>query len=1239
MKISFITVSQPAIKNLIKSEKEIKENYPNALDLKIYYAIEEMEYEKSMEMLRNIEESEAVFVDLMGSSTSVIANVYRGLEKCNGHIIVFGNGGREYLRLGDFSSEAMKSSSKNSKKKMDMATIKKMQNTAEKLGKIMPGKMRDMRNYSLIMKYFKVADKENILNMLYLILREYGNLKYLPKPLPPREVEGVFLCDPKDMIYYKNFEEYQKENHFDYNKPLIALLYYGHIYPTDTFNAVAEIKSGLEEFANVLPLAVSCDFYEYEKEFRNLLLESAPKPVDLIINLMSFRLGAGPMGGDFNSGIQLLKDIDVPYIHPFFMSRRSAKEWEDSIQGCTPSETLISVMLPELDGCIETYPIGAMKPVKRDEEFDIAIEEIKAIDERLDKLKARAKAHINLRNKENKDKKIAIIGYNYPPGESNLFGGAFLDTFTSIENILKVLNDEGYNVNPLTQEELMNVFTAGGAVNSGKYDADLEKMILYSDDKYTEELKRNRDYEDIIKKWGNSPGNIMTRNNKFLIPGTIEGNVFIGLQPSRGRDLNSNESYHDKKMPPHHQYMAFYKWLKDEFQADAIIHVGTHGTLEFLKGKECGMSGECYPDKLLYDIPHIYLYYAGNPSEATIAKRRSHANLVGYQPTVFIQGDLYGEYSKLMSMIDNYHQSLAISPASSKDILGNIMEKAEELNLPSDLHEMEEELYRMKRSLVPKGLHVFGTGYNLNEGKEYAKGLLRYSRNEIIAIRELLARDINESIDELLDKGDYKTVQELDQKADEIFDYYMENRQLKDKCISNNNKEELIKTLEYGMEISKNAQVNHEIEGLIKVLGGKYNTAKLAGDIYRHPNILPTGYNLYQFDPRLVPTEVAFKRGKKIASNTIKAYKEEEGIYPNSTAVILWGLETSRTQGETFSQILSYLGVRVVGLGSQWEPKYEIIPIEELGRPRIDVTINICGFFRDMYPNLLDGLNELFVKLYELDETDEQNYFKANSKKIYKKLIAEGYSESDAKELAISRIFGPREGEYGTGITDIVESKNWEKEEEIGIAFTDSLQHVYSMKKRGQKIDGLYEENLKTVEIVSQTRSNHEYEITDLDHYYEFFGGLSKSVEMASGKKPKMYISDTTGDRIISESVEKSIGRGVRTRLLNPKWINGLLEHKYHGVQEMAKRFENIMGLAATTNSVEEWIYDDMYSKYVEDEELRKKLIENNPYAYVDILERMMEYYNRGYWDATEEQLDMLKKVYLQVEGEIEEVL
>ncbi|WP_392486533.1 cobaltochelatase subunit CobN [Haloimpatiens sp. FM7315] len=1239
MKITFITVSTPAIKNLINAGREIVLKFGQVLDLKLYNSIFNMDEDKVKLMQEDMKDSDFIFLDLMGSPVSLVKSVYEVLDDCNCNIVTYGNTAREYMRLGKFFMSSMEAKNKN--KKINMETILKMQSAAETIGKIFPGKIRDMRNYSYIVKYFKVPDNYNVLNMLYLILKEYGKIFLVPKPKAPKEIKAVAICDPKTRKIYESFKELQKDNPFKKDRPTVVMLYYGHMYPVDTSKCVSKVKEQLEEFSNVLPIAVSGNFIKDIHKIKEIISEDTDNSIDLIINFMSFRLGAGPMGGDPKEGTDFLKEMNVPYIHPFFMTRTTCDSWKKSLQGCGSSEIMISVMLPEIDGVMESYAIGAIKDPEYNSDFHVLTCDLEIIDERLERLVSRIKRQISLRKKKNKDKKIAIIGYNYPPGEGNLFGGAFLDTFSSIENILKELKSKGYSVDSLDKDELIKLFSKGSIVNSGKYGSDMKNLIKYHNEKYKNDLQNRLDNEEILECWGEAPGTIMVNENKeFLIPGIINKNIFVGLQPSRGCNEDIEKSYHDKTMPPHYQYQAFYKWIKEEFKADAIVHVGTHGTLEFLKGKECGISGDCYSDILLEDIPHIYLYYCCNPSEATIAKRRSYANLVGYQPPVFVQSDLYGEYSKLKTLIDNYRQGLLINPTASRELLKNILLKAKNLNLPQDIEEIENELYKMKLSLIPKGLHTYGNKFTKTEALEYVKGVISYKISGVTSLESLVAEAMDKDINKLKGSKDYKTLDNIEKISEEILTYYLNNNELK-KCefINKNNKNKYIKTLKFTREIYDKSKDNYEINGLLKTLSGKYNEAKLSGDIYRNPNILPTGFNLYQFDPLKVPTENAYYRGDKICKNTIEAYRNENNRYPLSTAVILWGIETAKTQGETFCQILSYLGVKISEESNVWEPKFDIIPIKELGHPRIDVTINICGFFRDMFPNLIDNLTDIFNRIYDLDENDEENYFKANAKKIYKKLIKEGYCEKDAFDFSISRIFGPREGEYGTGITDLIDNKNWNSEREIGSLFLNNLQYVYNRNFRGREVRGLYEENLNTVDLISQIRSSNDYEIIDLDHYYEFFGGLSKSVELIKGSKVKMYIVDTTKSDLTVEKIDKSIARGVRTRLLNPKWINAMLNHKYHGGQSIYKRFKNIMGLAATTNSVDQFIYKEMYKTYVEDEKIRSELIKNNSYAYMDILEEFIEYYERGYFKAEDKEVHKIKKIYLEVEEGIEEEL
>ncbi len=1233
MKFTFISVSSPAIACLIKAEKTVGELSRGALELKIYNALSEYSAQKLRQISEDIAVSDFVFVDLMGASPDVIKAVLGGLERCRGYIVPYGNAGREYLRLGDFSAASMKT--EVGAEKPDMNAMKKMRDMAEKMGKIMPGKMRDMKTYSQICKYFYVADYVNILNMLYLILRDYGGERGLPRPEDAREVPTVSLCDPETMKFYGTVAEFAADYPYDEEKPVIALLFYAHIYPMDYSTAASAIQKSFLEFANVLPVAVSGTSGLESGALEEVLTKTLPRKPDLIVNTMSFRLSAGPMGGNIKAGTDLLSRIGAPYFHPMFISHRTVEEWRSSVQGSSSSEVLISVMLPEFDGALETFPVGAKGEPILNEKFDVVLNELEIIPERLKRLSETAKNYIALSKKPASEKKIAIICYNYPPGEGNLFGGAFLDTFKSVERIMAKLKESGFDNDALSSETLMSEFCAGRLVNSGRYSDECPEMIRYPLKKYREYFETLPERALIEETWGKPGGSIMTdENGDFLIPALLSGKVLIGLQPSRGLHEEQDKLYHDKTLPPHHQYLAFYKYLRDEFRADAIIHVGTHGTLEFLKGKECGMSGDCYPDMLTWGVPHLYLYYCGNPSEAMIAKRRSHAQIISYQPPVFVPGRLYGDYAALSALVDDYHHSLSLSPSAAKDVLDNIRKAAASLNLPGNLEEIEAELYRMNMSLIPSGLHVIGSGYTEEEALEYVKGLLRYSRNGVVSLRALCALERGDDIEALEEKGAYKKIQEYEDAAEAVFRAYFENGRLPDK-----NTEEYKATLEYGRSVYERVLENRELEALVHALSGGYTPAKQAGDIYRNPDILPTGTNLYQFDQRLVPSRTAFERGVKIAENTIMTYKRENGVYPDSAAVILWGLETSRTQGETFSQILGYLGIRLDKKSSLWEPKLEIIPIGELGRPRIDVTVNICGFFRDMFPNLINNLDDVLHQLYEAEEDDGQNYFKAHSRKIYEKLLDEGYGEQEAEKLCVSRFFGPKEGEYGTGITTIIETKAWETEGQLGSQFLTSLRYVYNRSSHGADVNGLYETNLKSVDIVSQIRDNQEYEITDLDHYFEYFGGLSKSVEMVRGKKAAMYITDTTGDRVLTETVDKSINRGIRTRVLNPKWIDAMLKSKYHGTQKIAERFENVMGLAATTGSVEEWIYNDMHKAYVEDEAMRRRLAENNPYAYMSILEQMMEYYKRGYWKASDEQIAEIKKAFLELEDRIEESL
>ncbi len=1176
MKLVFVTVSAPALKYLPQAVRRVNQMSPQAMALRVYYAVNEFSKETRDKLLEDIEAADATFLDLMGAPPVNVEAVNRGCAMTRGHVIPYGASPRESMRLGAFTARTMgMDPAEGTRDRQDRPTpspeaMEKMQTMAKAVGKVLPGKMRDMRNYALLCSYFQNATQENYDQMLLLLGAEYGKIRGLPKAKPPVEPAPCAVYDPETGTPYEDMAAFQKAMGYGNEKPNVALHFTAYAYPTDTFPCVRAIAEQLSSFCNVYPIGTSGFHHQFKKDLRRFLL-TPQVPVSLYLDCTPFRISAGPMGGSADEGVEMLKQVDAPYLHPMFLTRRTQEDWARSAAGCSANEVLISMMLPEMDGATEIIPVAAMEERSAAQEEPKGYE-LRMIPERLDHVAQRVRRHLHLRQLDNSQKRVAILCYNYPPGEANLFGGAFLDTFASVAAILARLKQEGYETNALTARDLREIFTMGKAVNSGLYDTNWDGMIRWNRRQY-------RDDPEICAAWGSAPGEIMTQGSDFLIPGTIQGNIFIGLQPARSGRADTAAVYHDKTLPPHHQYAAFYQWLQEEFRADVIVHVGTHGTLEFLKGKEYGMSGSCWPDRLIGQLPHLYLYDCGNPAEAMIAKRRSHANLISYQPPVFVPGGLYGDWLELSTRLDTYHHLEAVSPGSAEDAKQLVLEQAALLSLPQDLEEIESELYRMSRSLIPKGLHIFGESYTEEELDQYAMG---------IATLRCGGKDPDDN------------------------------------------------TLAQARKDAAPAGHCHEMEGLLAALDERYHPPRLAGDIFRSPEILPSGYNLYQFDSRLVPSEAAVRRGSRIAGQTLRAYYEEHHCYPQSVAVIAWGLETSRTQGESIGEILAYLGVRPARGSSLWDHKYELIPLRELGRPRVDVTVNICGFFRDMFYPLIEQLDDVLHMLFAAPESEEQNYFRAHARRRYQRLMEEGYSPEEAEELAVARIFGPKEGEYGTGLTELLQQKAWQQEQELGANYTDSLHYLYSRHSSGRKAKRLYQENLGCVDLISQLRASTEYEITDLDHYYEFFGGLAKSVEMVRGKKSAMYITDVTGGQVHTETVDRSIARGLRTRVLNPKWIDGMLAHPYHGGEQIARRFENVQGLAATTGAVAPHFYDDLEACYVKDEARKRQMAENNPHAYLKILEQMLEYHSRGYWDASQEQLDRIQSAYLDLEQQLE---
>lgn len=1169
MRITIVAVSAPALSQLAAFWQEFQEKYgKEALKLRMFYVASSNVglLARGEEIVSAISEADIAVIDIMGASEAMQDLVRRGLEKCPGQRVVIGNACRDLNRLGAFSMDMMQKLKKrppedagregappapkrNAAKMMHM-----MRRMALMMGSVAPfGMMKDMKNLFCLIDYWQQAQREDIFSFMHLLLRSYGGMKQLPKERPCTMKYGIYLKNPETKECTESLKTYWKKNGFDGEKPLVALLFYGHSYPNDFLPVVQAVWQRLRGSANVLPVAFSQNEDKDLDKLERYLTGNAHR-VDAIINFMPFRLGAGPMGGDAAGAVEILKRVNAPYFKPFCLTKVEREEWERE-SAVNAGEFLISMMLPELDGGILTFPVGIMTKAAYLADAGLSITRIEPIEERVERLCRRVENYIRLRRMPNEKKKLALICYNYPPGEDNLFGGAFLDTFSSVAVLLKALHEAGYDAETPDADALKACFE-NGACNAPRWSDEAEAAQSYVLD-----------------------------GVRYPVKGIRFGNVFLGLQPCRVPEgADKENSYHDKNLEPPKEYQAFYRWISQKFGADAVLHIGTHGTLEFLPGKDSGMMEDCWPDRLIGDIPHFYYYYMGNPSEAMTAKRRSHAALISYQPPAFVQGGLYGEYQTLKETIAEYRESLQLAPERSGGLLKEVEKLARSLSLTEErklldaeeLDEMESLLYEYETSLIPDGLHILGQGYTQEEAQRYAAQVLKRMSG---------------------DSG--------------------EKAGLRDRLV-------------------ENAMQNRELEGILAALRGEYLPAAPGGDILKNPECFPAGKNLVQFDPRLVPTRTAFERGSEIARQTMECYRKEKGKYPESTAVILWGLETSKTQGETIGQILYYLGVRMKQFDGSFDSRFEIIPTQELERPRVDVIIHICGFFRDMYPNLVDNFNEIFKKLDALSEDDAVSGFAQNTRRIYQELVSAGCKEQEAKELARSRIFGPKAGEYGTSLTELVRKGGWSEEAELAAGFTDSLSYVYGSTKHGVLVEGLLDKNYAQVELISQVRNNVEYELVDLDHYYEFYGGLAKAVEQVRGQKAVMYVADTVGAQVRTGDIGASLEKGIRTRLLNPVWIEGMMRHDYHGVQQIGRRFENVIGLAATTNRIESRVFSDLEKCYVEDEKLKKRMQESNRFAYLNMLNRLAEANNRGYWQATPEELSALQDAYLETEGELE---
>ncbi len=1054
-----------------------------------------------------------------------------------------------------------------------------------------------------ILKYMAFEGIENYRNLLLFLASKFGGEDVVyeePKSIP---WQGIYY---RGRIYGREYLE-----KLNPEKPTVGILFYRNWWVSGDIKHIDALISEIEKHANVV--AVFCDrgsndlgSWGMERSVQEYFTRDGNPVIDVLVNVTMFSLTSGHFGLE---KLNFLERLDVPLLQAI-VGLVKLEEWENSEQGLSPVDVVISAAMPEFDSAIIHFPIACKKSTGGS---DAEIVYIEPVPDRVEKFARIAVKYATLKRKENAKKRIAIVLHNYPPRNDRVASAFGLDSPESVARLLKKLRDEGFYIEwvPKNGNELIEKVLTVATNDQRHLTTDVARI-----------MKKNVNLdlpdgakEKMVEHWGNEPGKAYVFQGEYLLPIVINGNVLIGLQPARGFGENPEKAYHNPDLPPTYQYIAFYHYISKIFKADAIIHVGKHGTLEWLPGKGFGLSHNCFPDVCM-DVPHFYIYIVNNPGEGTQAKRRGYACIIDHLPPAFTTADLYEDYLRLEKLLEDYYG--ATGYGKGQEYRESVLKLAKELKLVEDtcdnVEEIHEALLELKTSMINLGLHVFGQGLEGEKLVETIVSILRIRHGNHPSILEIASRRLGYNL-ELNNEECLKRYGKTKSKImEEIFG---ESRRIVREVIEKGAGNELS---EFILDLKRKLESNEEIDWLVKSINGRYVKPGMSGAITRNPKALPTGKNFYSCNPWEIPTEQAYENGKKLAEELVRRYLEEEGKYPETVAMVIWSSPTMRTQGEDVAQFLYLLGVK---------PKYdrvgrvnglEAIPLGELGRPRIDVVVRISGMFRDSFYNLVELMDNAVRLVATLDEPDDLNYVK--------KHVKEG--------IDLLRIFGDMPGAHGAGVSHLLENGNWEDVNDLAKAYIKWGCYAYGKDRYGVEAEDSFLSILKIVEVTVKNEDSQEWDIFEGDDFNNYHGGLIATIRSLGGD-PKSYVGDSSNPESIKvRSLEEEGKRIYRSKVMNPKWIEEMKKHGYKGGEYFSKYVDHMFQWDATSDIIEDWMYDGITEKYVFSKEMREFFKENNPYALLDITERLLEAIQRGMWNADDETKERLRQIYLEMEAGLE---
>ena len=1081
-----------------------------------------------------------------------------------------------------------------------------------KILRFIPGAAQDLRAYFLTMQYWLSGSQDNVAAMVRFLVGRYADG-------PRRTLRGSLDASaPRDYpevgLYHPNVPGKIVEALDALPRPSATpkgvvgvLILRSYVLADDAGHYDGVIEALEARGLQVVPAFASG--LDGRPAIERYFMKNGRATVDAVVSLAGFSLVGGPAYNDAAAAEDMLARLGVPYVSAQPLEFQTLETWGASGAGLSPVESTIMVAIPELDGAIAPMVFGGRSDGSGEAcqgcanrcRFETSADapKMRACPERAATLAARVARLVALRKAPREARKVAVVLFNFPPNAGAVGSAAYLAVFASLHNTLKALAGAGYDVAvPPTVEALRARLVEGNAERFGT-DANVHHRIPVDD-----HIRRERHLAEIEGQWGPAPGKALSDGNSIFVLGAQFGNVFIGLQPGFGYEGDPMRLLFERGFAPTHAFSAFYRYLREDFGADAVLHFGTHGALEFMPGKQVGLTADCWPDRLIGDLPNFYLYAANNPSEGALAKRRSGATLISYLTPPVSQAGLYKGLLDLKATIQRWRSRPAEAVQERDSLEALILEQARALDLPDargDIGVIADRVVELEQTLIPNGLHTVGEGTSPEERIDLlaamaeARGGPRPAREAIAALVDGAAPLAAVALSGL--KSNPATIEMLEALA------------AADRLLAR----------------------DQELEAIVHALDGGYVRPAPGGDLLRTPAILPTGRNLHGFDPFHIPSAFAVRDGAHQAQVILDRHRAETGAFPESIAVVLWGSDNLKSEGAPIAQAMTLIGAR---------PRFDsygrlcgaqLIPLEELGRPRVDVLMTLSGIFRDLLALQTRMLADAAFLAASADEPVETNFVRKHALELQA-------SHGCDLETAALRVFSNADGAYGANVNQLIDAGAWTGEDELADAYQARKCFAYGRTGSAVRQPAMLKEILSRVDLAYQNVESVELGVTTIDHYADTLGGISLAVRRAKGVNAPVYIGDQTLGTAKVRTLAEQVDLETRTRMLNPKWYEGLLKHGYEGVRQIEAQVTNTMGWSATTGQVAPWVYQQISETYVLDPAMRERLAELNPVASTRMAKRLLEACDRKLWMPDDATLRGLRLAMDELEDRLEGV-